>query len=246
MGETSFKRWQERQLTRVTIMPPAWPGIVFPPIPSNILICSWWWLGWQPAQSPAACSEPLLVEGVLDAEVAAQAVDGVFGHVLGVHERVVVDPRQIAFAVVADQAALAGHLALAANHVGVAIDAIDALLVRQLVGELDAAAQIVFLLGNLMAVRAGGQAFVERLVLEVAEEAGRGGHRHVFALHDLAVATGAAQLLAAAEFAHVRGMIEMDALDTPRGPRAGGFRGSPTGGNWRRAPRPPAGAPRSW
>ena len=50
-----------------------------------------------------------------------------------------------------------------------------------------------------MAVRAGGQALVERLVLEVAEEAGRGGHRHVLALHDLAVATGAAQLLAAAE-----------------------------------------------
>ena len=195
---------------------------------------------------PGGVDEPLLVERVLDAEVAIQAVDGVLGHVLGVHEGVVVDPRQVAFAVVADEAALAGHLALAADHVGVAIGAIDALLVRQLVRELHAAAQIVFLLGDLVAAGAGGQPLVERLVLEVAEEAGGGGHRHVLALHDLAVATGAAQLLAAAEFAQVGRVVEMDAPGTRRGRRAAGSRGSRSGGNWRRAPRPPAGGPRSW
>ena len=190
--------------------------------------------------------QPLLVERVLDAEVAVQAVDGVLGHVLGVHEVVVADSRQVAFAVVADEAPLAGHLALAADHVGVAIDAIDALLVRQFVGELDAPAQIVFLLGNLMAVGAGGQTLVERLVLEMAEEAGRRGHRHVLALHDLAVATGAAQLLAAAQSRPCAARGRNGRPGTRRGPKAGGSRGSRSEGNWRRAPRPPGGGPRSW
>ena len=87
---------------------------------------------------PRGMHEPLLVEGMLDAEVTAQTVNGVLGHVLGVHELVVLDPRQVALAVVTHQTALTGHLALAADHVGMAVAAINALLVRQLVGELDA------------------------------------------------------------------------------------------------------------
>ena len=79
-----------------------------------------------------------------------------------------------------------------------AVDAVDALLVGQVVGERHAAAQVELLVGDLVAAGAGAQALVERLVFEMAEETGGRGDRHVLALHDLAVATGAAELLAAA------------------------------------------------
>ena len=145
VGETSLKRWQERQLTRVTIMPPACAGNRLAADPLEHLDLLLVVVRMAAGAVAGGVQQPLLVEGVLDAQVAVEAVDGVLGHVLGVHEGVVVDPRQVALAVVADQAAFAGHVALAADHVGVAVDAIDALLVGQLVGELDAAAQIVLL-----------------------------------------------------------------------------------------------------
>ncbi len=93
-----------------------------------------------------------------------------------------------------------------------AVGAVDALFVRQFVRELDAAAQIVFLFRDLMAAGAGGQTLVEELVFEVAKKTRRGGHRHVLALHDLAVATRAAQLLAATESQQVRRVVEVNAL----------------------------------
>ena len=187
--------------------------------------------------------EPLLVERVLDAEVAVQAVDGMLGDVFVVHELVVADLRQVALAVVADEAALAGHVAVAADQVGVAALAVDALLEGQFVREFHAAAQVELLLGNLVAVRAGAEPLVERLVLEVAEEAGRGGHGHVLALHDLAVATRAAEGLAAAALAQVRRVVEGNALETRPGRRASASRGSRSGGNWRRGSRPRAAGP---
>ena len=64
--------------------------------------------------------------------------------------------------------------------------------------------------GDLVAMGAGRQALVERLALEMAEETGGRRHRHVLPLHDLAVATGAAQLHAAARVAHVRRVVEME------------------------------------
>ena len=153
--------------------------------------------------------------------------------------------RQVALAVVAGEAAFAGHVAVAADQVAVAILAVDALLEGQLVRELHAAAQVELLLGNLVAVRAGAELLVERLVLEVAEEAGRGGHGHVRALHDLAVATRAAEGLAAAALLQVRRVVEGDAVEIDAGRRAAASRGSRSGGNWRRESRPRA-AGRRW
>ena len=69
--------------------------------------------------------------------------------------------------------------------------------------KLHTSAQVIFRVRDLMAARAGSQAFVERDVLEVAQVARRLGDRHVLALHDLAVAAGAPQMHAAGQFALV-------------------------------------------
>ncbi len=68
--------------------------------------------------------------------MALGAVDLVLGDVLVVHELVIADLRQVALAVVAGLAAFAGHVAVAADHVGVATLAVDALLEGQLMREL--------------------------------------------------------------------------------------------------------------
>ena len=80
--------------------------------------------------------------------MALGAVDLVLGDVLVVHELVIADLRQVALAVVAGVAAFAGHVAVAADQVGVAALAVDALLEGQFVRELHAAAQVEFLPGE--------------------------------------------------------------------------------------------------
>ena len=86
MGETSFSRWQVRQLTRLTIMPPAWPGDRLAADPLEHLDLLLVVVGVAAGAVRGGVHEPLLVERVLDAEMASQAVDGVLGHVLVVHE----------------------------------------------------------------------------------------------------------------------------------------------------------------
>ena len=63
-------------------------------------------------------------------------------------------------------------------------------------------------LGNLVAMGAGTQAGVERLLLEVAKEARRRRDYHVAPLDDLAVAACAAERLAATSLGEVRRMVE--------------------------------------
>ena len=106
--------------------------------------------------------DQLGIPHVLDLHVARQAVDMVIGDVRVVHEHMVVDPFEVVFAIVAHATALARHLAVAANQIAVAIGAVDALLVGQVVAELGAAAQFELLVRDLMAASAGAQAFVER------------------------------------------------------------------------------------
>ena len=89
--------------------------------------------------------ELVAIQAVQDGRVALDAIDLVLGDVLGVHEVVIVDLLQVALAVVAGEAALAGHVAVAADQVAVAALAVDALLEGQLVRELDAAAQVELL-----------------------------------------------------------------------------------------------------
>ena len=155
----------------------------------------------------------LLVFGVLNRQVAIEAVEGVLGDVLLVNEIVLLDPLQVILPVVANHAPLAGHLAVAADQVAMTVGAIDSFLVGQLVGELDAAAQVVRLLRDLVAAGAGAQLLVERLVLEVAEEAGRRGDRDVLSLHDLAVAARAAEPLAPPALAQVRRVVEGNPME---------------------------------
>ena len=180
-------------------MPPGSEGIDLPPDAAEHVDLLVVMVGMAGGAIGGRVDDLVVLQRVLDLQVAIEAVDLVVGDVLLVHELVVVDPLEIALAVVADQAALAGHLAVAADQVAVAVGAVDALLVGQIVAERDAAAQVELLVGNLVAARAGAQTLVERLVLEMAEEAGGRGDRHVLALDDLAVAARAAQLLAAAQ-----------------------------------------------
>ncbi len=92
--------------------------------------------------------ELLGIQGVQDGRVALGAIDLVLGDVLVVHELVIADLRQVALAVVAGLAAFAGHVAVAADQVGVAALAVDALLEGQLVREFHAAAQVELLPGE--------------------------------------------------------------------------------------------------
>ena len=142
--------------------------------------------------------------------MAIEAVDGVLGNVLVVDENVIVDPFEVILAVVADDAPFLGDLSVAADQVAVAVGAIHAPLEGQLVGERHAAAEIELLFGDLVAVGARAQPLVEMLPLEMAEETGGRRDRHVFALHDLAVATGATEFFAAADLLHVGLMVERD------------------------------------
>ena len=103
-----------------------------------------------------------LVQRMFDGEVAIQAIDLVFADVLVVHELQfffvhVSDRGQIVLAVVANQAPLGRDFARAADHVAVAVLAVHAFAVSEFVRELHAAAQIEFLLGNLVAVRASAR-----------------------------------------------------------------------------------------
>ena len=94
-----------------------------------------------------------------------------------------------------------------------AVLAVHAALVGQIVVELGPLRPARSPCPDLVAAGAGSvRPFVEEIVLEMAEETGRGGHRHVGSLHDLAMAARAAQLLAPAQILQVRQMIEGYAL----------------------------------
>ena len=211
-------------------MLPACSAIDLSPTPSNILTCSSWWFGWQLLQSPAMCSSFCLSNECSMRRVAIQAIDFVFADVLVMHELEIFDLGQIIFAIVADHAPFLGHFTLAADHIDVAVEAVNAFEIGQFVREFHAAAEIVFFVGNLVAVRASAQAFVKRLILEMAQKTSALGHRDVLALHDLPVATGAAKLDAVRHIFFVRcgidvfllsdmpGVIEIDVveIDAPR------------------------------
>ena len=145
----------------------------------------------------------------------------------------------------AGEAAFAGHVAVAADQVAVAVLAVDAVLEGQLMREFHAAAQVELLLGNLVAMRAGAELLVEGLVLEVAEETGGGGHGHVLALHDLAVTTRAAEGLAPPALLQVRRVVEGNAVKIDEAGKQAAFMAAgaeATGvGNLGRGPRAGAG-----
>ena len=90
----------------------------------------------------------------------------------------------------ADGATFLRHFAIAANQVAVAAWQVDALLVSQIVVKLDATPQVIFGFGDLVAASTRPQSLIEMPVLEMAQEAGGLGHRHVITLHDLAMTAG--------------------------------------------------------
>ena len=101
---------------------------------------------------------------------------------------IALDARRV---VVAGDAALARHLAVAFDNPFVAGHAVhvEALHVAVVEGE---AGRRNHLLRNRVAERAACRALVRCHILEVADEARRRRHRDVAALHDLRVAAGAA------------------------------------------------------
>ena len=161
VGETSRWRWQAMQEIRSDALPTILVWLVRAPKPSIMATCSPCWPAWQAEQSAAACATNWGSRTCLISVWHARQSDLVIGDVRLVHEHMVVDAFEVVFAIVAHAAAFARHLALAANQVGVTVDAVDALLDRQVVAELGAAAQFEFLVRDLVAARASAQSFVE-------------------------------------------------------------------------------------
>ena len=119
---------------------------------------------------------------------------------------------QIVLAVMTNGAAFARDLAVAADQIAVAVRAVDAPFISQVVAELDAPSQVKLAFGNLVAAGARSQPLVEHPVFEMAQKTGRRRHRHVRALDNLAVATGAAQLFPAPRFRQMRSVVERDSV----------------------------------
>jgi hypothetical protein len=145
---------------------------------------------------------------VLDLEMAVHAVDLVLGDVHAVQEVRLAVLLQPARLVVAGDAALARHRPVAAAlGAGVAPRALHAVALHVGVVEGQSASPDD-LVGDLVAERAARRARPRLLTLEVAQDAGGDGDGNVAALHDLRVAGGAAQRLAPAHGAQVRGVVE--------------------------------------
>ena len=145
--------------------------------------------------------------------MAGEAVDIVLGDVFLVYEHMVTNPLQVILPIVTDATSLTRDLALSADQVSVAVRAIHTLLVCQVVIVGDTATEVEILLRNLVATGASTQSLIKMLVLKVAQKTGGGRHGHVGALDDLAVTTGAAQLLSAPLLFQVWPMVERHAVE---------------------------------
>jgi hypothetical protein len=140
------------------------------------------------------------IQRMLNFQMTVEAIDLVVCYVRLVQEHVVVDPLKVVVPVMADGAPFRRDVAVSAYQISVAAGAINSSLIRQIVGEFHTSTEVERVLRNLMATGARSQPFVKQLVLEMAKETGRCGHRHVLSLDNLAVATGAAQLFSTPRF----------------------------------------------
>ncbi len=145
--------------------------------------------------------------------MAVEAIDFMVGHMLLVDKLRVPNLLQIVLSIMADSTSLWRDIAIATDQVAMAVGTIDTLLIGEIVVESNAPAEVERLVGDLVAAGAGAEPLIEILVLEMAQEAGRRGHRHVCTLDDLAVTARAAQLHAATEFSHMVLVIEREPLE---------------------------------
>ena len=149
---------------------------------------------------------------VLDREVAVLAIHLVLGDVLLVQEDHVVGAREQLRIVVTGEAALLGHRAIATHDVAMAAIARHAEAVHLTMVEGHALPRHD-LLRHLVARQTRRPALIERLVLEVAQRAGRGRDRDVLGACQLRVARRAAQTQAVATLGQVRTVIERAGLE---------------------------------
>src|SRR5687768_14879148 len=123
--------------------------------------------------------------------------------------------RDLRWLIVTVPADLPRHVAVALDRFGVTVVAGDAAL--EVVGVIEiAGSELDLRLGRFMTRRAAADGLLVApvlLALHVAEKAGVEGDDKVLALHDLRVARDAAELLAAALFAQMRRVIELDRDD---------------------------------
>ena len=157
--------------------------------------------------------EFVLLQRMLDFQMAIETVNLVFRDMLLVDEDMVVDLLEIVHAIVTNRTAFARNRSVTADQIAVAVRTIDTLLVGHIVREDGAAAEVEFGFGDLVAPSTCPQAFVEESFLEVAKEASRGRHGHVLALDNLAMTTRTAQLLTPPEFFQMRLVVESDPVE---------------------------------
>ena len=155
---------------------------------------------------------PLPVQGMLDFQMTFETIDFVVGDVHLVHEYVVVDSFEIVLAIMTSGAAFARDVAVAADQIAVAVRAVDAAFISQVVAELHAPSQVKLAFRDLVAAGTRSQPLVEQPIFEMAQKTSGRRHRHVRALDNLAVATGAAQPFSAPQIRQMRPVVKRDSV----------------------------------
>jgi hypothetical protein len=141
--------------------------------------------------------------------VTVKAFYLMLGYVRPMQERCLSVSAQTHRIIVTSVASLPGNLPISLYHFLMAGGAVHAKALYLPMVKREARRRD-YLFRNLMAQGAAARALVERSILKVAEEASAGSDRDVTSLHDLGVATGAAQLLSPAHLGQMGLVVKQD------------------------------------